>query len=89
MSCKQPLFLEDGKLSGANSHAVTLEGHRRPSFVLITSGGPGTLGTRQMEEGGVEGEVGPGRGKGWTLGWVKATSSKLDFGVSDRILSGI
>lgn len=46
MSYKKPLFLEDGKLSGANSHAVTLEGHRRPSFVLITSGGPGTLGAR-------------------------------------------
>ena len=50
MSCKQPLFLEDGKLSGANSHTVTLEGDRRPSFVLVTSGGPGTLGARQMEE---------------------------------------
>lgn len=63
MSCKQPLFLEDGKLSGANSHTVTLEGDRSPSFVLVTSGGPGTLGARQMEEAVYKGRWDQGGGK--------------------------
>lgn len=59
----------------ANSSAVALDGDRHPRFALFTSGGPGTLGGGQRKtEGAVEGE----RER-------KASSSKLDFEVSDNI----
>lgn len=49
--------------------------------------GPWELDRRRKE--GVGGEVGLGREKERTLGQLKACSSKLNFELSENILSGI